>query len=120
MLFLLESNCEYRLQTFRKNICSITHQPVALMRPWTKCLKFESCHNSFGSTVLSDHTARSAHVGMPRCKTYWDTATKGRQTGSISSTLSRNDPKTISRPHFHFISEKISLFTPKKHSPEGK
>lgn len=40
VLFLLESKCDHRLQIFRKNICSITHQPAALMRPWTKCLKF--------------------------------------------------------------------------------
>lgn len=40
VLFLLEPSCDHRLQTFRKNIHSITHQPAALMRSWIKCLKF--------------------------------------------------------------------------------
>lgn len=114
-LLLQNSNFQKEYSQYYTSACSLHEALDKMPEIW-------GCHNSFGSTILSDHH-RSAHVGMPRCKTHWDSAAKGRQTGSIPSTrsrnVSRNDPKTTPKPHFHFISEKISLFTPKK-QPRGE
>lgn len=94
-----------------------TVSQISLNEALDKVPEIWSCHNSFGSMNSVRPPCQECTCGMPRCKTYWDSAKGDKQAASHPHC-----PETkLCQNHIsNLCQRKLENFALQKNSPEGK